>query len=69
MSDLYELSAGGLECPAIFTKTLTGLMVLDPKEDPLAQATVPCDDPVRHLCIIYSLLAPILRRVPCYSKR
>jgi len=29
-------SASGLEYPTILTKTLTGLIALDPREDPLA---------------------------------
>jgi len=37
VSDPRELSAGGLERPAIlFKTTLTGLMALNPREDPLA---------------------------------
>jgi len=48
-----KYSASGPECPAILTETLTGLMALDLREDPLAQATVPRDDPASHLCIIY----------------
>jgi hypothetical protein len=36
-SNPRELSAGGLERPTILSKTtLTGLMALNPREDPLA---------------------------------
>ena len=35
-SDPYELGASGLECPTIFNETLTNLIALDPKENPLA---------------------------------
>ena len=36
-SDLYKLSTGRPECPAIlFKTTLINLIVLNPKEDPLA---------------------------------
>ena len=54
-SDPHELGANRLECPAILNKTLTDLIVLNPREDPLAQAIVPYDDLVSHLCIIYYL--------------
>jgi len=37
ISDFYKLSASGLKCPAILSKTtLTGLIALNLKEDPLA---------------------------------
>jgi len=37
VSNPYKLSAGGLERPAIlFKATLTNLMALNPREDPLA---------------------------------
>jgi len=37
VSNFYKLSAGGLKRPAIlFKTTLTGLIALNPKEDPLA---------------------------------
>jgi len=37
ISDPCEFSAGGLERPAILPKTtLTSLIALDPREDPLA---------------------------------
>ena len=39
-------------------------MALDFREDPLAQATVPCDNPVRYLRITCSLLVLTLRRTP-----
>ena len=52
-SDLCELGAGGLERPAILSETiLTNLMALDPREDPLAQATVPRDDLASYLRIV-----------------
>jgi len=53
-SDPCELGAGGLERPAILSKTtLTGLMALNPREDPLAQAIVPYNNPVSYLRIIH----------------
>jgi len=33
---ILKPSASGPKCPAIFIKTLTSLIVLDPKENPLA---------------------------------
>jgi len=37
MSDFYKLGASGLERPTIlFKTTLTGLIALNPREDPLA---------------------------------
>jgi len=52
-SDPCELGAGGPERPAIlFKTTLTNLMALNPREDPLAQATVPRDNPASYLRII-----------------
>jgi len=52
-SNPREYGAGGLGCPAILSKTsLTGLMAFNPREDPLAQATVPRDDLASHLRII-----------------
>jgi hypothetical protein len=54
ISDPRELSAGGLERPTILSKTtLTGLIALNPREDPLAQATVPRNNPASYLRIIY----------------
>ena len=54
VSDPREYSAGGLRCPTIFFKTsLIGLMAFNPRENLLAQATVPCDNLASHLCIIY----------------
>ena len=47
---LYQQpGASGLECPAILIKTLTNLIALDPRDNPLAQATVPRDDPASYL--------------------
>ena len=66
---IVKPGAGGLECPAILIKTLTGLMVLNPKENPLTQAIVFYNNPMRHLRIAYSLLAPTLCRVLCHGKR
>ena len=44
-SDPREHGAGGPKCPTILFETSSiGLMVLDPRENPLAQATVPCDN-------------------------
>jgi len=52
VSDPCELGAGGLERPTIFSKTTpTDLMALNPREDPLAQATVPYNDPASYLYI------------------
>ena len=36
MSDPYKPNTSGLKCPAILNNTLTNLMALDPKKDPLA---------------------------------
>src|SRR5580692_7168654 len=53
-SDPHEYGAGGLRCPAILSKTsLIGLMVFNPREDPLAQAIVPRDNLASHLCIAW----------------
>ena len=53
-SDPCKLGAGRLERPTILSKTtLTGLIALNPREDPLAQTTVPRDNPASHLHIIY----------------
>ena len=53
-SDFCKLGASGLECPAIFFKTiLTSLMVLNSREDSLAQAIVLCNNLASHLHIIY----------------
>ena len=53
-SDPYKYNASGLRCSAIFFKTsLIGLIAFNPKEDPLAQATVPHNNPASHLHIIY----------------
>ena len=52
MSDPREYGAGGLRCPAILSETsLISLMAFDPRENPLAQAMVPCDDLASHLRI------------------
>ena len=50
-NDPYKPGASGPEYLTILNKTLTDLTALDPKEDPLAQVTVPCDNPASHLCI------------------
>jgi len=53
-SDPREHGAGGLGCPTILSKTsLTGLMAFNPREDPLAQATVPRDNLTSHLHITH----------------
>ena len=53
-SDSYKYSINGLRYPAILSKTfLIGLMAFNFKENPLAQAIVPCDDLASHLHIIY----------------
>ena len=53
ISDPRELGAGRLERPAILSKTtLTGLIALNPRKDPLAQATVPYNNPASYLRII-----------------
>ena len=52
VSNFCKLSVSGPKCPAIlFKTTLTDLMVLNFKENPLAQATVPCNNLISHLCI------------------
>ena len=51
-SDPYKLSTSRLKCPAIFNKTLTNLIALNPKKDPLAQAIVPYNNLASHLRII-----------------
>ena len=51
-SDPCELGAGGLERPAILFKTTPiNLIALNPREDPLAQATVPRDNLASYLRI------------------
>ena len=53
-SDPHKYSASGLRYPTILFKTsLIGLMIFNPKKNPLAQATVPYDNLVSHLRIIY----------------
>jgi len=52
-SDPYKLGAGGLERPTILSKTTpTNLMALNPRENPLAQAMVPRNNPASYLRII-----------------
>ena len=52
-SDPREHGAGGPRCPAILSETSSiGLIAFDPRENPLAQATVPRDDPASHLRIV-----------------
>jgi len=54
ISDPYKLGIGGLKCPTILTKTfLIGLIALNPKENPLAQAIVLYNNPVNYLYIVY----------------
>ena len=36
ISDPYKPSTSGLKCPVIFNNILTNLIVLNPREDPLA---------------------------------
>ena len=55
INDFYKLGASGLEYFTILNKTLTNLTALDPREDPLAQAMVPCNNLASHLYIIYYL--------------
>ena len=55
ISDFYKPGASRPEYPAIFNETLTDLIVLNPKKDPLAQATVPYNNLVSYLHIIYYL--------------
>jgi hypothetical protein len=55
ISNPHKPNTSRLEYPAILNKTLTDLMALNPREDPLAQATVPYNNLVSHLCIIYYL--------------
>ena len=52
---LTKPGASGLKYPIILNKTSTNLIALDPKKDPLAQATVPRNDPASYLRIIYYL--------------
>ena len=52
ISDPRGPGASGLGCLAILIETLTDLIALDPKEDPSAQAVVPCDDLASYLYII-----------------
>ena len=53
-SDPYKHGTSGLRCPTILFKTSSiGLMVFNFRENPLAQATVPCNNLVSHLRIIY----------------
>ena len=51
-SDPRELGAGGLEHPAILSKTtLTSLIALNPREDSLTQAIVPYNNLANYLYI------------------
>jgi len=53
-SDPREYSAGRLGYPTILFKTsLTGLIAFNPREDPLAQATVPRNNLASHLHIAH----------------
>ena len=55
ISNPYKPGTSRPEYPAIFNKTLTNLIVLNPKKNPLAQATVPYNNPASHLHITYYL--------------
>ena len=55
VSDSCKPSTSGLECSVIFNNTLINLIVLNPKKDPLTQATVIYNDLANHLHIIYYL--------------
>ena len=55
VSNFYKPSISGLECPTMFNNTLTNLIVLDPKEDPLIQIIVPYNNLASYLRIIYYL--------------
>jgi hypothetical protein len=53
-SDPCKHSTSRLKCPAILFKTsLIGLIVFNLRENPLTQITVPCNNLVSHLRIIY----------------
>ena len=52
ISNSYKLSAGGLKRPTILSKTtLTGLIILNLRKDPLAQAIVPYNNLLNYLYI------------------
>ena len=55
ISDFYKPSTSRLKCPIIFNNTLINLIVLNPKEDPLAQIIVTYNNLASHLHIIYYL--------------
>ena len=55
ISNPHKPGASGLECPAILNKTLTNLIALNPKKDPLAQAIVPYNNLASYLHITYYL--------------
>ena len=55
ISNPYKPSTSRLKCPTIFNNTLTNLIVLDLREDPLAQAIVTYNNLVSHLHITYYL--------------
>ena len=51
-SDPYKYGTSGLRYPAILSKTsLIDLIAFNPKENPLAQATVPYNNQASHLRI------------------
>ena len=52
ISDSYKPSTSKLKCPAIFNDTLINLIVLNFREDPLAQVIVPYNNLASHLYII-----------------
>ena len=55
VSDPYKPSTSGLEYPIILNNTLTNLIVLDFKKDPLAYVIVSYNNLASHLYIIYYL--------------
>ena len=55
ISDPYKPGISRLKCPAILNKTLTDLIILNPKKDPLAQVIVPYNNLASYLYIIYYL--------------
>ena len=53
ISNPCELGASGLEYPTIFNKTLTDLIILNPKKNFLALVIVPYNNLISYLHIIY----------------
>ena len=56
VNDFCKPGASGPEYPAIFNEILTDLIVLDLKEDSLAQAMVLYNDLASYLCIACYLI-------------